>query len=189
MPGTFGSGTFGGGTFGAPTVPTTYAGGMLDRLLTLSLWNMIEDTLDELGWRDTGRGLGPITIFRGSIDPYEPIESNTLAVSLEGIDDDPAELGSDATFDHYGITIDFFGATAATSKHVAGDVRDILRGKMPAAGRTAPRLDVLDYNLATPAVLFTAEIERVRSDPASGFTQEWLRYWRSITAVLTIEPF
>lgn len=156
---------------------STYVGGLRARLIADSLYTMVRDALEDLGWFAAGRQHQAINMRPESVPENEQIPLNTLAVSQLDVSDLEAELGSNLTEDRWTFYVDFFAENDVVGKHLIHDVRDILRGKYPSIGRSAPILRVYDYTQATPPVLFTVEIENVVVDQAHDFPQSWRRYW------------
>lgn len=168
-------------------------GGLRDRMIIESARVMFEDGLTDLGWFDTGRAHLDFPPMRsGPIDRQVEVQPNQLVLSFEDVDPtDELEIGSGAwEITHTGY-MDFYAEPAPTDdnqqynggealgKHVIGDVRGLLVGEMPAVGRDRNFLDVYDYSLATPELLFTVEIpyERVRTMRVHHASNPWERYW------------
>lgn len=162
---------------------TSVDGGRRIRFIHDSLRNMVEDSLRELGWFDS-TWARDLTISTGEVDWQQPIEPNRVAVSIDNTADDQAELGSDATVDAYVGYVDVFAESDPVGLHLGGDIRDILRGKHPAAGRDSARLEILDWAQATPPVLFTVDIEDVLMEQPRDLDRPYLKHWVSIRFVL-----
>lgn len=156
---------------------TTIDGGLRSRLIRDSLEELVRSTLQLRGWLDANRRHTPITLIPEPQNWNEPIQLNSIAISGGDSLDDPLELGSLASEDTWTYYIDFYGENESISIDVAGDLRDSLRGKLPAIGRTNPVLPVYDFRDATPGVAFTCDLENVVFDRGRGTDQPWLRYW------------
>lgn len=156
---------------------TTYVGGLRDRLIHDSLFLMVRDSLTALGWFDPSADYQPITLVPEMLEPNEPIQLNTIAVSASNAGDSDAEMGSNLSENRITYYVDIYAEAEALGAHLKGDVRDILRGKMPSIGRTAPAVAVMDLTQAVPTQIFTCEIENLVIDRAPTFTQPWQRFW------------
>lgn len=161
-------------------------GGLRDRMVFESCASMIHAELDTLGWFDADRAHAPIN-WRTSIVPEnEELPINTLAISSEDSRHYDMEIGSGLSEDRMIVIVDFYAESDALGRHLAGDVRDILRGKMP-PGRTDPSFTVYDYRDTPPTALFVAEVEGVMLDRSHGFDAPFRRHWFSVLAELVEE--
>jgi hypothetical protein len=160
---------------------STVIGGRRVRFIRDSARFMVRDALEERGWLATGRRHLPIQIIPAPNDWDEPLALNTLAVSMGDVDDSELELGSNLTEDRHGLYLDFFAESETLGLEVAHDLRDILRGKVQAIGRTRPIIEVFDWSLATPAQLFVCQIQNVAVDRAQGFSDAWRKNWFSVS--------
>lgn len=155
-------------------------GGLRDRLIHESLYRLVRDALlDNLGWGAPGRAHLPLNVVRTPVDPHTDVPLNTMTVTPEDIAGEPYELGSHASVDTHPFWVDFYGENEDVAGQVIGDVREILRGKI--AGRTAPVLDVYDFDLATPVVLFSCVLEDVRTHRAHEVTRAHEQHWRAVS--------
>lgn len=155
----------------------TLVGGLRSRMIADSLSNMIEDGLRDLGWLDADRNHKPLRKADRPRTWDQPIEVNSLVISLEDQDDTPGEMGSNYTVDSWTVYIDFYAESDPLGLQVQGDIRDILRGKIPSIGRTDSILDVYDYRMATPTVFTTCQIDNVLADRARDFPNAWQAHW------------
>lgn len=156
---------------------TTYVGGLRVRLIQDNLFDMIQDSLDALGWFDSGRDHNPVEMVEEEPNWEEPITPNKISVLIESIDDFEAEMGSNLMEERHNVFVDIYAEDDATGMHLSNDIRDILRGKFPSIGRTVSRMDVYDKTLATPAQIFAVDIENSRWDRGRSFSESWLRHW------------
>lgn len=157
-----------------------HVGGLRARLIRDSVYNAINNALADLGWFEASANRAPVT-FRPAPCPLdEQVPPNTLALSDENNDAADLELGSALAEFTWSMFVDIYGEDDAVALHLAGDVADILAGRMPSVGRSRPVIDVYDYTLATPVVIFTVEVIEVHKDRAHGYPQPWLRFWRSV---------
>lgn len=156
---------------------TIVVGGLRTRLIRDSIYHMIYDALEELGWFDAGRRHLPIS-FTGDITAQDDeIAFNTVTISVEDTYESDLELGSNAVETTTTFYVDFFAENDAIGTHLINDVRDIVAGRMSTIGRTHARVPIFDFRMATPAVIFNVEIERVQVDRALGFPKPWQKHW------------
>lgn len=151
-------------------------GGRRTRLITIAFHAMITDSLDALGWFNTGRDHQPLSIIVRPNDWDETVGFNSLAITIEDAFDNEAEMGSLLTEDRWTFTIDVYAEDDAVGIHLINDVKDILRGKMPSIGRGGPIFPVADITVG-PDPIFHCDIERVVVDRARGFTKAWQQHW------------
>lgn len=173
-------------------------GGQLDRFAEHAVTERIRDGLLDLGWvlRDphTGALSGaapehyvPITLTAGPIDADKTIEKNTLVVEFETTDAVSWEVGQDDEIEdaHVGYA-DLYAQDVSVGRHIAGDVRGILRGRMPSIGLTSPVVDIYNYNMATPEMLCYGLLSGVRLERAQAFSRPWRSGFFSVQFVLTM---
>lgn len=156
---------------------TDIVGGLRVRLIKDSFFYMIEESLAVRGWFDPGRQHMPVNLVAKSQNWDEPVQYNTLAISVEDVQDDEQEMGSNLTEDRWQVYVDFFAEDDALGMDLTNDIRDILRGKMGSIGRGRPSFTVFDYRQATPNRLFRCGIENVISDRARNFPRPWQQHW------------
>lgn len=156
-------------------------GGQRTRFIVDSLYLMVQEALAALGWMDVGREHDPIIFRDDPVGVDEEVPYNTIAFEDTISSDSEAEIGSLLTIDDITVFIDIYAESESLGRHLSGDVRDILRGKLPAVGRNAPVLDVYDFNQATPVPVFTCQLERIRTDRAHNWPQAWRKHWYSLT--------
>lgn len=189
---------------------TGEAGGLRDRLIIEGVFRTIGDGLAALGWFDnqeptildaegapipnphfqgstTRRAHQPLNYVGKPVNPRVQIPPNTVSVFGEAYDDEEVELGSSRTEDRHAMSVDIFGQSDAVSRELSGDIRDILKGKLPSIGRDRPFIGILDYTLATPSLLFYVELEKVRIDQAHHFEEHWLQFWRTVSFDVVVE--
>ena len=165
---------------------SNYVGGIRTRLISDNFYEMVRKSLASLHWFDAGRNHSAIELARGEQDWSTPIPINTLAISEVDIVGDDAEMGSNLTEDRWTAYVDFYAEDDSLGTHMAGDVRDILRGKMGSIGRSAAILPVYDFTQVAdidndPApFLFNVEIENVVQDRAHNQSRPWMEHWFSI---------
>jgi hypothetical protein len=157
-----------------------YVGGVRLRLIKDNFVSMIEGSLDQLGWFDAGRMHMPVSVIGTQMDDGEKIEPNIVSVSTEIVTNLEMELGSGLEENKHTYFVDIYAENEDVGLHLAGDIYDIVRGKMPSIGRGAPDFDVLDLTQATPTVLFVCEIENVDVGRSRDWGKTFNRYWWTI---------
>lgn len=153
------------------------AGGLRQRFIKDSLFNMIQESLDAIGWFDSGRNNEPINLIARAVPNDEEIPINTLALSSGDLESDDWELGTLLAEHTWMFYVDFYGENDSVATHMIGDVRDILAGRFADAGRTRPHVAVYDYRMATPTIQFYCDIEEVMIDRAVDFPKPWQKHW------------
>lgn len=156
---------------------TNYTGGIRFRMIYDSLYHMIYDSMEELGWFDAHMSHSPVLFPYESVENSTEIPLNTLALSDSDMSDYEHELGSNMGEITWTMYVDFYAENKGIGLHVINDVRDVMQGRMPAAGRTHPILEVFDYSLATPTEIFYCEIEDVMVDKAIDFPEPYRKNW------------
>lgn len=156
---------------------TTITGGLRLRLVRQSLYEMINDALDQLNWFDGTRPHLPVTFEAKSQNHEEQIVLNTGALSDDNMLSDDIELGSHLSEHRWSFYVDFFGESDALGLHFIGDVKGILEGRINSIGRSDPSFSVYDYRQATPSIIATCQIQDVVTDRAHGFLKPWLEHW------------
>ena len=140
---------------------TTVVGGKRLRLIKQGFAETVRQALDDLDWFDPGRKHKPIRFTTEEAPRSEEVLPNLVAVSTEDVVGEEIELGSGLEENRWDFYVDIYAENEALGLELAGDVRDVLRGKIPSIGRGIPHVDVLDYRLATPTHLFYVQIEDV----------------------------
>lgn len=155
-------------------------GGVRDRLIHDSIYHMIEDSLRDLGWFDSGRRHRPVIVVPEPVDEETQLQPNIISISDEASMLDEVEMGSNLTEYRWEYWIDVYGESLAIAKHLTGDIRAILEGKFNSIGRTSPTVTVYDWSLATPMEVFTCQIENVDFDRSRFYTKPFQKYWYMI---------
>jgi len=158
----------------------TTVGGLRSRLIFDSVYHTIKDGLKYLGWFDGGRRHAPIFFVAEPQETETEIPLNTVALSDENINSKPIELGSELAEHTRWFYVDMFAEDDAVGKHLIGDIKDILEGRMPSIGRSGPVVDIYDYRMATPQQVATCYVQNVQVDRAHGWNKPWLRHWYSV---------
>lgn len=83
--------------------------------------------------------------------------------------------------------IDVYAESRAIGIDLAGDIKDLLEGRMSAINRDSPSFKVYDLSVqsATPIELFTVQIDEVELRREREFSNEYKKYWYSVGCVLT----
>lgn len=162
----------------------TITGGLRARFLNDSFYNLVKDSLDELGWFDANREHEPLQVLPEAQDFQEPIPFNTVAVSMEDEKDIGGELGSNLTEQEITFYIDLFCESEAILIHLARDIKDILGGRYASIDRTLASFPMYDYTKATPEIFAYGHINRVDVDKPRNFGQPWLKYSRFIRVLV-----
>lgn len=165
--------------------------GKRDRMVWYNLHVMIEEGLGLLGWLDDPVSLGldrqPVHMPFGGHPDVDKIPLNTVVVMPQDIDYAALETGSNAEMRERVFVVDIHAEDHAVGIHLRGDISAMLRGHYPTIGRDQAKLDVYDFDHATPPIVATMDIENVRDDRAVGGREPWERYWYSILFVVEDE--
>ncbi len=165
-------------------------GGLFDRFVEESVYQLIESSMLELGWGAINDPAQPPITWRA--EPYdldEKIELNTLVVEMEVSEDEEHELGgASAIEDRHLCYADFYAKDMGIGRNVAGDIRGILRGKMPSIGRLTPTLPVYNFDLPTPALITTGVILEPRTERPMVFSRPWKGILFSTQFVVLVDP-
>lgn len=159
-------------------------GGLRARLIRDSVWHALDDALRDLGWYVTRPSRQQVQLLAEPQAEDVEVPLNSLALGDTVTSDFPAELGSALAEFRWDMHVDVFGENDSLSLHLIGDVVAILEGRLASVGRGAPVIDVWDYTLATPVVAFSVDVESVQSSKANGFSQPWLRFWRTCSFIV-----
>lgn len=165
------------------TVPI---GGLRDRLIYASFIDMIEASLRSLGWFSSSNMLitAPVDILAEAAPPNIEVLPNKISVVAEETFSTGAELGSDLEFVRWDYFVEIFAENEGVGKHLSGDIRDILKGKIPSIGRNEPELVVLDIELATPVELFVCSIEDVESQRTRSWDSTIRQNWWTVACTI-----
>lgn len=163
---------------------TIHVGGTRSRLISDNFYKMVVGSLEKRGWFDPDQQHAPIALVRGEISWDVTIAPNTLAISDVDITDADVEMGSNLKSDTWTSYVDFYAESDSLGTDVAGDVRDILRGKIRSVGRTAPILEVFDLtvnpDIELAPKIFYCDIENVLLDRAHNASRPYMEHWFSV---------
>lgn len=158
----------------------TIVGGLRARLIFDSVYNMINDSLDALGWFDAGREHLPLNFRTEPIQEDDEVQLNTLVLFAEDAGNYGIEMGSNLAEHRRNFFLDFYAEGHALGEHVIYDVRDIIQGRMPSISRTGPTCPVYNYTVTpNPPQIATVEFEYVTVDRAHVMVKPWERFWWS----------
>lgn len=159
---------------------STYVGGLRYRLVVDSVYETVRASLAALGWFDAGRQHAPINLRPEPVDWDEEVPPNTIAVSASISSSEPAEMGSNLEDETHAFYADVFAENDSLGRHLAHDLRDILRGKFPSIGRGRPSVQVFDMTVDPPVPLFYVDIDNVVADKAVAAAHPWQRHWWAV---------
>lgn len=163
----------------------TIDGGLRYRYLLDSFRGMVHGGLTELGWFDAGRRHRPVRLIGTAANWDEVIEPNLLAISAGETEDRDLELGSALSSTTTPIFIDLYAESESLGIELSGDIRDLVRGRVPAVGRTQPIFDVIDSGHEPSTKLGYALISDVDlTKQATHFDRAWLQNWYTVTCRL-----
>jgi len=166
----------------------TVHGGLRQRLIKDSLFNLVRDGLTDLGWFEASPARRDVKMVAKLIPLTEEISPTTIAMAPLDQSERELELGSSAAEIEWEIYFDIFAENEAIGVHLAGDVKAILGGRYPDIGRTSPVLPVYDYRQATPSVIFTCDLQDISVDRALlESPRPWQQYWWQIRVVVVDE--
>jgi len=167
----------------------SYGGGVRARFIYDSLWYMLKGSLGLLGWFNptvtdippgTRQNL-PVQFLARQLDWTQPITLNTLAFAPDDVSSEEKELGSIMMEDVWVYYCDIFAESEAISLQLAGDMKDILWGKMSAVGRTfGPTVDILDLDQPGHYKIGYVEIANVTATRSPNVAQRWQQFLRVV---------
>lgn len=156
----------------------THVGGLRARLVHDNAFDTIQASLLALGWMGAGRQHLPLNFVPDVVPPTVEVPLNTISLTSTGTDSDDLEMGSNWAEDRTTFYVDIYAESAALGRHLAYDIRDILRGKVPSIGRERPVVEVRDLAGPDPSVIVAiVEVLDVVVDRSMAFSQPWQRNW------------
>ncbi len=161
---------------------STVVGGLRDRLITENIRNLVEDSLDALGWFDSGNELIEMSleVITYAIDDDTEIDPNIISIISEDTSYDEVELGSNMSDFIYTYAVDIYAEDQASGKHLTGDVRAILEGRFPSINRVGVTIPIYDLREATPSLLFTVDLQNISSSKQRMYNKPFQRNWWTI---------
>lgn len=176
---------------------TTINGGRRLRLIKSGVQSYVETHLDQLGWfdaPDVDHGGDPsnpgirrhrqVTFYRKPAVWDVPVELNAVMVHKGDLTESDLELGSDATEDSHVFYCDVYAEKDSIGEHIAGDVRDILKGRFPSIGCNFATIPIRDIGQATPPVFTTLNLESITVDRSMHAPHAWQQHWYAVQFVL-----
>lgn len=162
-----------------------YVGGLRARLISDNLYNLLKDSLEDLGWMDAGRQHAPVRVEPEPLEADEEAKPNVVTLSEEFMSEVDSEMGhhpgrAQKTEKSWDYVIDIYGENQAIAKQLAADIYDVISGKFTSLGRTEPILVVYDLSQATPSEIFTCQIEDFSMDKARNYVKSYQRFWWSV---------
>lgn len=161
-----------------------YAGGKLYRLIGDNFYNMIHMSLTDLGWFNPVRKHLPVHLIPEPVDDNETIQLNTISISDEEITTTDIELGSVLAEHRLLYYIDVYAESKALGRHISGDLKDILEGRLNSIHRGSPSFSVMDLSLATPTEMFVCQIENVAVERGRAYLKPHQKFWYSLMCEL-----
>lgn len=155
----------------------SYTGGLRMRLIKENFSNMMRDSLESLDWFDSPISKNPVSLISDQIDTSVEIKPNIIGISSEDLDYSEAEMGSNLTENRWNFYIDILAESEAVGLHLSGDIFDILRGKISAAGRTRPSLEVKDLLSPDLDVIFTCQLDGIVLNRVRDWERAYNKYW------------
>jgi hypothetical protein len=154
-----------------------YVGGLRARLIKDNFFNLIKDSLSDLGWLDSGREHLPVKILAVQLDDDTEIMPNIVSVSEEDVVSDEIEMGSNLSEHIWTYFVEVYAESHAVGLHLATDIRDIVEGRFSSINATKNSFTVFDLTEATPSYLFDCHMESVTMDRIRGYSRPQEKYW------------
>lgn len=151
-------------------------GGLRARLIKDNLFNLIEDSLEAVGWMDAGRQHEDVTVVPEPLDNLTEITPNKVGIDFKNITEQNVEMGSNMAENTWLVFVDIMAENYDIGLHLSTDVKDIITGHYDSIGRDAPTLTVLDLTLATPTAFATCHITEFEMEKDES-EAEHRRYW------------
>lgn len=151
-------------------------GGLRARLIKDNLFNLIEDSLDALGWFAGGRQHATVTVVPEPLGNLAEITPNKIGIDFKSISEFEVEMGSNMADNNWLVFVDVMAESYDIGLHLATDIKDILTGHYDAIGRESATLTCLDLTQATPTSFTTCHISEFEMDKDEG-AGEHRKYW------------
>lgn len=154
----------------------SYAGGIRLGCIQNSFYKMINDSMTAKGWLTSNPGArADVTILTEQINPLTEIKPNKIGISSEDMFDTEMELGSNLQENRWDIFIDIFAENEFVGVALAGDLFDIIRGKMPSIDRGDSNFPVYDY--MDDSLMFYCELENAEVNRVRDWERPYNKYW------------
>lgn len=154
-----------------------YVGGIRIRMIQDNLVAYIKQGMADLDWFNPARNHDPIDVRSEPVDWDVEALPNIVAVTMEHSSEIESEMGSNLTENRWEFYVDVYCESQSLAIHLATDIRDLLRGKMPSIGFNKPVLEVFDLTQATPSMIFTCDIEDLDMDKARMANKPYQSSW------------
>lgn len=137
---------------------------------------MINDSMTAKGWLTSNPGArADVTILTEQINPLTEIKPNKIGISSEDLTNREMELGSNLAENRWDIFIDIFAENEFVGVALAGDLFDIIRGKMPSIGRDDSNFPIYDY--IDDSLMFYCELENAEVNRVRDWERPYNKYW------------
>jgi len=151
-------------------------GGVRLACISDSFHRMVRDAMTGRGWLTSNPGVrSDVTLLNEQINPGTQIVPNKVGISSEDLFDTEMEMGSNLAENRWDIFIDVFAENEFVGIALAGDIFDILRGKISAVGRTDTDFPVFNY--IDDSVMFNCEIENIEINRVRDWERSYNKYW------------
>jgi hypothetical protein len=173
---------------------SVYIGGLRERIIRDNLRNMIEESLNELGWFDDGRNHKPVDIKSAPYDNDVEIVPNAVGIAFEESFNEELEMGSNLTETSHDAYIDIYAESDAVGMQLSGDIYDIVRGKFSSlalSGISAQpngRMKIKDPTQAGNPVIFYVGLEEIHMHRNRKWRDQFNKFWWTI-AVTIIDTY
>lgn len=145
------------------------------RSINEAVYQKLKGGLSDLGYLTPKAGRADVEILTGPLDADVSIRPNKIAFTLETMEDEEWEMGSNLTGETWDCYIDILAESKAVGEALSSDISALLRGKMPSIGHGSQRLDVIDYRDGQFA--FSCDIQRVLIDRDRTPERKHNKFW------------
>lgn len=163
---------------------TDYFGGSRARLIKRSVFELIDNGIRDLGWYDSGRNHLSVRFSPKPVDSLETklsqdLKPNLITLTDEDDNEEELEMGSLSMTTSWNFYVDIYAEDSSVGIDLSRDIRDILQGRHDPnrVSEQGPRLQVYDYDLATPVPIFYCDIENVDRGRVKTFVKPWQKFW------------
>jgi hypothetical protein len=155
---------------------STYVGGKRLACIQDSFYRMVSDSMGDLGWLTSNPGTRQdVTILAEQINSGTEIRPNKIGISSEDMTGANWEMGSNLSEDRWDIFIDIFAENEFVGVALAGDIRDILRGKIGEIDRLHANFPVYDYE--DDSIMFYCQLENIEINRIRDWDRPYNKYW------------
>jgi len=162
--------------------------GLRLRMIDDSVTVLIYAGLDRLGWFTPSAARKDVHLRPRPYDWDVEIPVNSIIVSNEHSRFGQYALGDEVDGLHQ-FYVDIYGESTVVSQHIAGDVRDLMLGRVLSGTNSFETPTVVAWDLRLPApVPFTRlEVDNVVNEPMIDYPRSWQRFWMTVRFDLTDE--